>query len=72
MNHKINANGLKYWVLTNGENSVMFRETEHKQKNIIHIDGWPMDNADSNGKWQIRQARNMWNELIRIGFIIDE
>ncbi len=66
---RINHKGLEYWILTNGDNSVVFRRDNIRD--IMHIDGWPMDNAESTGNWQIKQARNMWNELIRIGFWVE-
>jgi len=68
---QLNNNGLRYWILTNGNNSVVFRYSAHKQGNIIHIDGWPISGA-RDGNWQVRQARNMWNELIRIGYWVKD
>jgi len=68
---RINNNGLQYWILTNGENSVVFRKGKHSQGNVVHIDGWPKKDAESHGTWQIRQARRMWDELIRIGFWVE-
>ena len=68
---RLNGNGLPYWILTNGENSVVFRCSAPCNPTAIRIDGWPLDNAESHGDWQIRQARNMWNELIRVGFWVE-
>lgn len=68
---RINNNGLPYWILTKGDNSVVFRCSAPCNPTAIDIDGWPHGNASRNGTWQIKQARNMWDELIRVGFWIE-
>jgi hypothetical protein len=68
---KLDAEGFEYWILTNGKNSVVFRLGKQSQSNVIHIDGWPHGNESRNGTWQTRQATNMWNELIRIGYWVE-
>jgi len=66
---RINAKGLKYWVVTNGSRNVIFRE-DAIQPERISICGWI--GSPENGIYLLRQARNMWDELIRLGFWLEE